>query len=256
MPHHPSARANGSILEHRYIAGKKLGRLLKDNEVVHHLDGIKTNNTSDNLIVFSSESDHARFHKIGIKKIQDDGTYICPIPEPQIRQCIYCGEYYIITKNNKRTKYCSKKCYRQMQKDIKEEKIQSGKIPSKEMLKELVAQYPFTKIGKMYGVSDSAVRKWCITYQIPYKYNDLHPKINTDSTPRFLLKNYSLEICNANTKYFFYDYEEAIDFIKDNYAKSNTSRNSIRNGITNAIRKKGKYFGFKWYIIEKKSIAS
>lgn len=39
-------------------------------------------------------------------------------------------------------------------------------IPSKEELEKLIAQYSFVKIGKLYDVSDNAVRKWCKSYGI------------------------------------------------------------------------------------------
>ncbi len=38
--------------------------------------------------------------------------------------------------------------------------------PTKDELIQLITQLPFTNIGRMYGVSDNAVRKWCRTYQI------------------------------------------------------------------------------------------
>jgi hypothetical protein len=37
--------------EHRVIAEKVLGRTLKRNEVVHHIDGDKTNNKNSNLLI-------------------------------------------------------------------------------------------------------------------------------------------------------------------------------------------------------------
>ena len=44
--------------------------------------------------------------------------------------------------------------------------------PSKEELIRLLKQYNFVKVGKMYGVSDNAVRKWCDTYNISRKAKD------------------------------------------------------------------------------------
>lgn len=96
MPQHPYARSNGTILEHRLVAEEKLGRFLKRQETVHHIDENKTNNIPENLIVFRTNADHSRFHKIGIMKEMDDGTYICPIKENEIKQCPYCKKYYIL----------------------------------------------------------------------------------------------------------------------------------------------------------------
>lgn len=38
--------------------------------------------------------------------------------------------------------------------------------PSKEELTELIKQYPMVYVGKMFSVSDNAVRKWCKLYNI------------------------------------------------------------------------------------------
>ncbi|MGO4997812.1 HNH endonuclease [Oribacterium sp. Sow4_G1_1] len=47
---------------HRVVAEQKLGRPLKKGEVVHHRDGNKYNNSPENLEVFPSQADHARYH--------------------------------------------------------------------------------------------------------------------------------------------------------------------------------------------------
>lgn len=47
---------------HRVVAELMLGRPLKSDEVVHHIDGDKRNNRPENLMVFSSQKEHAAFH--------------------------------------------------------------------------------------------------------------------------------------------------------------------------------------------------
>ena len=50
-------------LEHRVVAEKMLGRQLVDGEVVHHIDANKRNNDPSNLQIFSSQKEHAKYHK-------------------------------------------------------------------------------------------------------------------------------------------------------------------------------------------------
>lgn len=61
QPDHPNAFHGKYVFEHRLVAEKKLGRLLREDEVVHHADGDKKNNCPDNLIVMT-RSEHARIH--------------------------------------------------------------------------------------------------------------------------------------------------------------------------------------------------
>lgn len=48
------------------------------------------------------------------------------------------------------------------------------KIPKKEELEKVIYQKSFVQIGKQYGVTDNAVRKWCKQYGLPYRYGELH----------------------------------------------------------------------------------
>lgn len=48
---------------HRIVAEQKLGRELREGEVVHHIDRNKFNNSPENLMVFKSQAGHARWHK-------------------------------------------------------------------------------------------------------------------------------------------------------------------------------------------------
>jgi hypothetical protein len=49
VPGHPNARMDGTILEHRLVMSRKLGRPLQPGENVHHIDGDRTNNAPENL---------------------------------------------------------------------------------------------------------------------------------------------------------------------------------------------------------------
>ena len=51
------------ILEHRYIMQTFLRRKLKDNEVVHHINGNKIDNRIKNLKLFKNNKEHLIFHK-------------------------------------------------------------------------------------------------------------------------------------------------------------------------------------------------
>lgn len=169
MPTHNKARKDGYVYIHQLQAEKKLGRPLNDKECVHHIDENKYNNDIDNLIVFATVADHAGFHK---------GASIYQVGD------VWKAEksYKIIKRGN-----TTKREYRDLcpicKKNLKEKhskmclccynEYKSINIPSKETLLAIILNTPFTTIGKMYGVTDNAVRKWCKKYNLPYTRKDI-----------------------------------------------------------------------------------
>jgi hypothetical protein len=61
-------RFKGShILVHRWAAEQKLGRKLRDGEIVHHRDRNKLNNLPDNLYITNEHHQHIDTKRFGWK---------------------------------------------------------------------------------------------------------------------------------------------------------------------------------------------
>ena len=65
-PRHPNSCKDGRIKRCRFIVSKHLGRPLKTNEFVHHINGIKTDDRLENLEILSPQK-HMSIHVKGNK---------------------------------------------------------------------------------------------------------------------------------------------------------------------------------------------
>lgn len=84
-PNHPNSKKNGWIKEHRYVMSLYLNRKLEKNEVVHHKNGFKKDNTIQNLeLLLVNQHDRINYKHLDYTK---DKIY-----------CYLCGSdktYYV-----------------------------------------------------------------------------------------------------------------------------------------------------------------
>ena len=60
---HPLADVRGYAYEHRLVAEQLTGRPLRSDEIIHHRDGNKQNNATENIAVMRSQAHHHALHR-------------------------------------------------------------------------------------------------------------------------------------------------------------------------------------------------
>lgn len=61
-PTHPHSNCRNYVFEHRLVMEKHLGHYLRPEEVVHHENGINNDNHLENLLLFTSQGEHLKYH--------------------------------------------------------------------------------------------------------------------------------------------------------------------------------------------------
>lgn len=121
---------------------------------LHHINGNHNDNRLENLQILCPNC-HSLTENFNKKKLKKEQKYCPDCGNPIRNHSEYC-------------KHCAPKHRSNLSIKVKEEDR-----PSKEELLKLIKTTSFTEIGRMYGVTDNAIRKWCKKYEIPSTKKEL-----------------------------------------------------------------------------------
>ena len=140
----------GYVYEHIIIAEEDYGRQIKDNEVVHHLDMDRSNNSPNNLIILDKKS-HNKIHKwINRGAPLPKGSERIPVnsEKPKLR-CGICNKPLKL----KQRFHCSKHCM------LLGKKSKMDGVSLDNLLLEL-SNSPMYSVAKKYRITDNGLKKW------------------------------------------------------------------------------------------------
>ena len=160
-PDHFIANAAGKVLEHVYVMYKTIGRQLRPDECVHHIDRDRANNDLSNLRLMTI-AEHSLLHAI-----EDRGFKL------ENRTCPICSKIFECSAKSDQI-YCQASCAA----------TNRAKFSvSREDLYVLVWKMPTTQVAKTLGVSDVAVAKKCKKLNVPKPNRGYWAKVQSGLSP-------------------------------------------------------------------------
>lgn len=178
---------------------------------VHHIDGNNTNNSNDNLLLLCANC-HALTSNFAIQKsavldeelaaalqenstihaaLIDVGLSTCGVQYAKAKRII--KEYGIVMPlspvipsytDNISFCQCGKQKHFQAELCLdchKQTIFMNSKRPkNRNEFKKEIRNIPFTELGRKYDVSDTAIKKWCKTYLLPYTKKEINKYSDED----------------------------------------------------------------------------
>lgn len=204
--------------------------------IIDHINGVNNDNRLENLRLLCPNCNSqmptfsGRNSGNGIKKLQEyNGT-----GKVFKLDCLTCGKEFESKDENAR--FCSRSCATIYSRDNNENfddrfKRKVENRPTAEELQKLIDTTPMTTIGKMFGVSDNAVRAWCRDYGIT-KTPGVKIKIASGNPTPMKLKEDGTKICGSCRQVLtandFHKYAKAPDGLNRICIKCSAEKNKNR----------------------------
>ena len=127
-------------------------QIAEENEIsTEMVQGINSGRYWHHDRVYPIQDPKAQFYRRG---------FDCKTDSHRQYYCINCGKE--ISKGAMRCPICENERRKKRPLEV-----------SREELKVLIRTKPFSEIGRLFNVSDNAIRKWCIKYNLPSRVKDI-----------------------------------------------------------------------------------